>query len=173
MSSKPAERENFNPNKLTDAEIEELKEAFSAFDKDDSGSITAEELGAVLKSFYPAGMKNLSQNDLEKIVSRFDANNDGTIDFNEFVTMMGKAEKKSEDELQAAFNVFDKDGDGTISAKEIMTVMKMLGEDVDEETCALMIKSVDLDGNNSIDVHEFQKMMRDGFNIADEGKTNK
>jgi len=125
--------------------------------------LLAEELGHVLSQL---GYDNLTHDDLKRVVSRFDTNGDGSIDFNEFVTMMCQAERKDEDEIHSAFRVFDRDGDGTITWVEIMKVMKMLGEDVDEEACKLMVKSVDLDGNGTIDVDEFRKMMRDGFALT-------
>ncbi len=44
----------------------------------------------------------------------------GTIDFPEFLTMMGRKMKDtdSEEELREAFRVFDKDGTGFISAAD-------------------------------------------------------
>jgi len=139
-------------------EMAELKEAFACFDKDGSGSITVQELGIVLRSMN----KNFSDSQLKKIIGSFDANGDGQIDFNEFLAMMSKKERKGGDELKEAFKVFDKDGDGTITASEIEVVMKALGENVDRETIDLMIKSVDTDGNGSIDYEEFRRMMQDG-----------
>lgn len=164
MSSSPG-------GQFTEAEIEELKEAFMVFDKDDSGSITADELAQMLRSIMPEQL--LSDSVVKKLLAKFDKNGDGTIDFDEFLSMMQSTQattkKGDDDELQRAFRVFDRDGDGTISAKEILTVMQALGENVDLETCQLMVKSVDLDGNGTIDVNEFKKMMRDGFAV-DEAK---
>lgn len=112
-------------------------------------------------------LEEFSEADARRIVARFDLDGDGQINFDEFLTMMTKAENRSSnvDELHEAFKVFDRDNDGVITSKEIMDVMKKLGEDVDLTTCELMVRSVDLDGNRSIDVYEFRKMMRDGFNI--------
>jgi len=150
---------------LSDAEIEELRDAFAVFDKDDSGSITAEELGLMLKRITPSVVSNISDDHLSKLVQKFDRNGDGTIDFNEFLEMMCQAERGNEDELHDAFAIFDKDGDGTITAVELQSIMSALGEDVDMDTCKLMIASVDLDGNGTIDVDEFRKMMRDGVEL--------
>ena len=51
-------------------EIAEMKEVFACFDKDSSGTVTTQELGAVLRSMN----KNYSEDDLKKIVSKFDFN---------------------------------------------------------------------------------------------------
>jgi len=139
-------------------EVAEMKEVFATFDRDSSGTVTTAELGLVLKSMS----KNFSDDDLKKIVSRFDVNGDGQIDFDEFFAMMTKHEKKEVDELKQAFDVFDKDGDGNITAKELEIVMKALGEQIDRETINLMIESVDMDKNGFIDFEEFKRMMKDG-----------
>jgi len=131
---------------------------FAAFDKDSSGKITAKELGVVLKSMN----QNFTDDQLKKIVKKFDKDGDGQIDFNEFMDMMTKHERKEVDELKEAFAVFDKNGDGSISAVELSHVMKALGEDIDLDTIKLMIQSVDDDENGSINFEEFRRMMKDG-----------
>lgn len=144
-------------------EVDEMREVFSCFDKDASGKVTTSELGLVLRSMN----KNFNEDQLKKIVGRFDSNGDGQIDFDEFFAMMTRYERKEVDELQAAFNVFDRDGDGTISAKELEMIMKALGENIDRETIDLMIESVDTDKNGFIDFNEFKQMMKDGPPPAD------
>lgn len=132
-------------------EQQEFREIFSFFDKDQGGSIDATELGAVLRKFG----HNFSDSDLRKIISRFDDNGDGVIDFSEFSKMMATPSSRQEDEgaedaeLHAVFKVFDKDGDGTISVSEIDNVMRMLGEKIDRSTLEMMIEAVDVDKNGS------------------------
>ncbi|KAG9132144.1 hypothetical protein Leryth_022623 [Lithospermum erythrorhizon] len=58
--------------------------AFSYFDKDGSGYITADELQEACKEF---GMEDIS---LEEMILEVDQDNDGRIDYNEFVAMMQK-----------------------------------------------------------------------------------
>ncbi|MFS7915279.1 putative non-specific serine/threonine protein kinase [Helianthus anomalus] len=64
--------------------------AFSYFDKDDSGYITLDELQQACKEF---GVDDVH---LEEIIKEADQNNDGCIDYNEFVAMMhnGSTPKK-------------------------------------------------------------------------------
>jgi len=138
--------------------VQDYREVFKAFDKDSDGTITAKELGIVLKSMN----QNFTETQLKKIVSKFDKNGDGLIDFSEFMEMMTRHERKEVDELKEAFAVFDKNGDGSISAKELEIVMKALGEEIDRETIELMIKSVDVNGDGDISFDEFRKMMKDG-----------
>ncbi|KAH0723455.1 hypothetical protein KY285_006557 [Solanum tuberosum] len=61
-----------------------LSAAFSYFDKDGSGYITADELQKACEDF---GMKDVR---LEEIIQEVDQDNDGRIDYSEFVAMMQK-----------------------------------------------------------------------------------
>jgi len=71
----------FSPKEKAD-----LKVHFDSFDKDRSGSITVDELRDVMKSLGDAP----SDAEVRKIISEVDANNDGTIDFNEFLEFVEK-----------------------------------------------------------------------------------
>lgn len=64
---------------------EHLYTAFQHFDKDNSGFITTEELEQALHEF---GMHD--GRDIKEIISEVDADNDGRINYDEFVAMMRK-----------------------------------------------------------------------------------
>lgn len=78
-------------------------------------------------------MRSLGQNpteaELQDMINEVDADNNGTIDFPEFLTMMARKmrDTDSEEEIKEAFKVFDKDGNGYISAAELRHVMTNLG----------------------------------------------
>ncbi|KAL8120701.1 hypothetical protein AgCh_017762 [Apium graveolens] len=68
----------------SDEVMENLKEAFSVFDIDKNGSITAEELQNVLGSLG----EESTLAECKKMISGVDANGDGMISFDEFKVMM-------------------------------------------------------------------------------------
>ena len=73
-----------------------------------------------------------------------------------------QAEQLTEDqiaEFREAFALFDKDGDGTISSSELEVILKSLGQSPTEEELQDMINEVDVDGNGTVDFHEFLTMM--------------
>ncbi|XP_023541795.1 calcium-dependent protein kinase 1-like [Cucurbita pepo subsp. pepo] len=78
-----------------------LVAAFSYFDKDGSGFITHDELQQACKEF---GIEDLQ---LEEMMHEVDANNDGTIDYNEFVAMMqkGNVTNAGKKGLQSTFSI--------------------------------------------------------------------
>lgn len=111
-------------------------------------------------------MRSLGQNpteaELNDIINEFDADENGTIDFTEFLTMMEKKLKQAEtedDEIREAFRVFDKNGDGFISAAELRHVMTNLGEKLTDDQVDEMIREADLDNDGQIDWNEFVRMM--------------
>ena len=144
-------------NKMTKEQIAEFKEAFSVFDKNGDGAITREELGTVMRSLG----QNPTEADLQDIINEVDADRDGTINFREFLTMMGLKmdEANREAELQEAFRLFDKDSNGLISAEELRHVMKNLGENLTDGDIGEMMREADTDGDGQINYDEFVKVM--------------
>ncbi|KAL3955190.1 hypothetical protein ACCO45_010753 [Purpureocillium lilacinum] len=127
---------------LTEEQVSEFKEAFSLFDKDGDGQITTKELGT-------------------DMINEVDADNNGTIDFPEFLTMMARKMKDtdSEEEIREAFKVFDRDNNGFISAAELRHVMTSIGEKLTDDEVDEMIREADQDGDGRIDYNEFVQLM--------------
>ena len=69
--------------KDTDSE-EELLEAFKVFDRDGNGFITSHELRNIMNSLG----ENLTPEEIEEMIKEADLDNDGQIDYEEFVKMM-------------------------------------------------------------------------------------
>lgn len=98
-------------------QVEQLKIAFNLFDKDHNGAIDQNELQTVLKTLG----QNISKEETEEMMSSVDMNNDGEIDFSEFVQMMENRMflPSNTMEYQDAFKFFDKNGDGVIDFNEL------------------------------------------------------
>ncbi|KAL2612444.1 hypothetical protein R1flu_024136 [Riccia fluitans] len=142
---------------LTEEQIAVVKEAFTLFDKDGDGSITANELGTVMRSLG----QNPTDSELQDMIQEVDVDGDGTIDFAEFLTLAALKIKDagSDEELKEAFRVLDKDRNGFISAVELGHVMTNLGENLTDDEVYEMIRQADVDGDGQINYEEFVKIM--------------
>ena len=106
-------------DKLTKEQIADFREAFSLFDHDENGSISATELGQVLSALG----QTPSANELSDMINEVDVDGNGTVEFAEFVILMTNKVKEmtKEEEITEAFSVLDKEKDSHISAKETKT----------------------------------------------------
>jgi len=138
-------------------QLSELKEAFSLFDRDGDGSITTKELGIVMRQLG----QNPTEGELQDMINEIDIDGSGTIDFNEFLSLMARKgqDQDIEEELVEAFKVFDRDGNGLISAAELRYVMVNLGEKLTDEEVNDMILEADIDSDGHINFEEFKRMM--------------
>lgn len=142
---------------LTEEELEELKDIFAMFDKDNSGSIDVNELESMVSSLGISATKD----DLNEMIAEADIDKSGTIEFEEFKTLIGphfQKEKPPEDFIDA-FKFFDKDGDGFISRTELRAIMNNVDGQLAEADIEDMIKEADVNGDGKIDFDEFIKMM--------------
>ena len=139
--------------KLTEEQVSAFKETFSLFDKHGDGTITSKDLGTAMQCL---GI-HLTEEELNKIVSEVEIEDDGKIDLDEFLIMMSKRMKQSsmEEELKEAFRIFDIDGNGFISAAELHHVMLNLGEKLTDLEIEEMIKVADVDNDGQINYEEF------------------
>lgn len=134
----------------------EYKQTFDMFDTDQSGRISSAELGQVMEQLG----QTPTEADLQAMVSEVDADEDGEINFEEFLMMMAKKENSDNDEIRAAFEIFDKNQDGFISPTELRTVMESLGEVLTEADIETMMKGADQNGDGQVSFDEFAVMMR-------------
>ncbi|TGO57497.1 hypothetical protein BOTNAR_0200g00140 [Botryotinia narcissicola] len=129
----------------------------SALIYESTGQITSKKLGTVMRSLG----QNPSESELQDMINEVDADNNGTIDFPEFLTMMARKMKDtdSEEEIREEFKVFDRDNNGFISAAELRHVMTSIGEKLTDDEVDEMIREADQDGDGRIDYNEFVKLM--------------
>ncbi|CZR64933.1 probable Calmodulin, partial [Phialocephala subalpina] len=141
---------------LTEEQVSQFKEAFSLFDSDGDGQIRASELGTVMRSLG----RNPSDSELQNMINEIDADNAGTIDFPEFLTMMARKMKDvdNEDEIREAFKVFDRDN-GFMSAAELRYAMVSIGEKLTGDEINEMIMEADQDGDGRIDYSQRVQLM--------------
>jgi len=83
-----------------DVRLKSLKQSFQAFDEDDSGFLTKDEVLEILTRMTGGG-EPLSEADAQEFIKEFDRDGDGQLDMNEFIIAMG-----------VVSDAYDEDGDG-------------------------------------------------------------
>ncbi|KAI8592216.1 calmodulin-like protein [Geranomyces variabilis] len=148
---------------VSQEDYEYYKEAFNLFDRDKSGAIDLDELGAVMKSlgFTP------SSEELCAMIDKVDADHTGTVEFDEFLEMSHDwmmQEIQTEEQIREAFEAIDLEGKGFISAETLGKLLDMLmpihGKGHAE--VADMIKEFDMDGDGVIGFDDFLAIMSSG-----------
>lgn len=137
-------------------ETRQLSENFKLIDKNGDGKLSKDEL----KEEFLKTMNELeAETEVERILGLVDMDQNGFIDYSEFLTVCLKKETiLNKKNLEFVFNMFDIDGSGAISAQEIK---KILGDEVlaNDDVWLEIVKKVDQNGDGEIDLKEFKEMM--------------
>ena len=126
---------------LTEDQKNEFKEAFSLFDSNGDGFITAQELSTLMAKLG----KKPNEAELTDMINEIDADGSGTIDFQEFLSLITKKMKDPavESELMEAFKTFDKDGNGMMASSEFRKIIKDLSNKLTDADIDDMIEEID------------------------------
>ncbi|KAI4386250.1 hypothetical protein MLD38_004196 [Melastoma candidum] len=144
---------------LSVEEVAGIKEAFEMMDTGKRGKITIDE--------FKAGLQKLGQqlpdSELQILMQAADINGDGTLNYEEFVTVLVHMRKLAHDEhLHKAFAYFDKNQSGFIEIEELR---HSLNNDIDvssDEVINAIMHDVDTDKDGRISYDEFAAMMKAG-----------
>ena len=92
-----------------------------------------------------------------QMIGDIDKDNDGSIDFEEFLDMMTAkmSDKDTREDIQKVFNLFDDDQTGRITLRNLKRVAKELGETMSDAELMEMIERADTDGDGEISPDEF------------------
>lgn len=123
--------------------VEDLRKAFALFDRDGTGSIDRDELEQCL---HAVGI-HPTPAEMDVLYTSMDTNQDGKIDFAEFLdAMVGNFEEQEmEEELKQVRDMFalvDKDGSGRLSPEELQGAIQALGVTVEYDVCLQLFREM-------------------------------
>ncbi|BFZ06448.1 hypothetical protein BsWGS_09487 [Bradybaena similaris] len=146
-------------SKISEDELNEIKETFTLFDTHGDEKIAARQLGDVLRA--------LSQNPTEQEIRKcgFSQNPDARISFETFFPILQTISKNrilpSMDDFVEGFRVFDKDQNGTIASAELRHILTSLGEKLTEEEVDQLLAGQE-DSQGNIQYEDFIKLVMNG-----------
>lgn len=128
--------------------------AFTMIAGSSDGLIDKVGFGKVLNAMG----RSHSEEEVQAMIGEFQSEK-GSMNFEQFVSMMKQLERKENEDLLEAFKVFDEDNSGSISKDELLHIFANLGEKVSDAEVGKMIARYDLDKDGKIDFAEFVTMM--------------
>ena len=144
--------------KLTMKEIEDFHEIFDHFDTGGNGTIDEGEISLVMQGLG----QNPTPEKIKEMINEIDYDNDGEVDFHEFICLMVKTlveADKAEEELVQVFRQFDRNADGVIDAYDLQMQFRDLGFECDQDKAHNMINFFDRDADGQINFAEFVQIM--------------
>lgn len=135
---------------LNSEEKKPYQEVFAQINTSKSGLISLEELtSAYAKVIRPEFVGVIAA----AAIQHADLNNDGTIDFSEFLLATADYRRLIHPKrLKIAFDLFDPDSSGSITLEELKSVLKYQAK---EATWLAFLREIDKNGSESIEIEEF------------------
>jgi len=147
---------------LTPQQVSELRQIFSIFDKDHSGTISIKELMEVSDSM---GFE-LESKEAKSMLNAVDRDRSGTVGFEEFMELMAPffEDTMTHDILEAIFKNWDRDEDGVLSFEDLYDAASRI-RNVNEEEIRAMLALGDIDQQESLCYHEFIEALVSGATV--------
>jgi calmodulin len=144
----------------------QLRELWSTFDEDGSGTLEREEVADVIAAAFE---RTPSHEELDMAMAEMDEDGSGEVDFEEFSVWWNKQRGvlrerarrnmlsgTSDDTLQKLWAEFDEDGSGTLERDEVAGLMAAAFDATPEEAeLEAAFADMDADGSGEIDFGEF------------------
>ena len=128
---------------------------FNKIDKDMSGTIEVKELQEALRG-GSMEQEQFSKEEVERIIQQLDYDDNGVINYHEFIQATIPVEEYlTEEKIAAVFSRFDVDGDGHISITNLRDAFTKLGHDLTDSEIKEIFEAHDKDGDKRISKEEF------------------
>lgn len=142
---------------LNPLEFQRLREEFNKIDTNHSGTIEADELRHAVKT----SNMQLSEEEVEHIVRQCDQDENGLINYHEFIAATFPVKKYlTKERIASLFSRFNTDDDDKISPMNFKDAFSKLGIEISQAEIETILKEHDLDGDCEITIAEFEQMLK-------------
>eukprot|EP01068_Selenidium_serpulae_P004818 Selendium_serpulae@DN3762_c0_g1_i1.p1 len=139
---------------MTTRDVAEMSEQFKSMDKDNTGTITMNDLASAIQ-----GRLDMSDSEIEAVFRRIDQTGDQNIHYSEFLASTLQAQIFRDSTLaREAFQKFDVDNTGHITVENLRHV---LGDTYNGLPVEDMLRSVDKSSSGAIDYQQFLRAVQD------------
>lgn len=121
-----------------------VKALFAAYDADKNGSITREEVPALLRDLS----EDSDEDACERAMKAMDANADGRVTLEEFQKYFMSTWAK--DQLREAFDLYGIDADAEVDKAELREIVGRMGAELDHAAMDLMFNRLDFDKTGKV-----------------------
>ncbi|XP_004926495.1 uncharacterized protein LOC101746941 isoform X2 [Bombyx mori] len=148
---------------LTNAQEQDLREAFNLLDYTGEGKIRAEDFRVAIKAL---GYEPTNE-ELQTMIRAVDKGDTGKLSFENFETAIMRKimALDSDGDIMKSFRLFDDDDSGFINFENVKKVSQILGTYLTDEEIEEMIDDADKDFDGLISVEEFMKMIKNSVHI--------
>lgn len=137
---------------FTEDQLAYFADRFKQLDISGTGEIDRETMSIILRS-EAEQLDNLM---IVLLFEKYDINNDGKINFEEFISFCREMEDLSEITImKQIFDIADVDHNEYLDVDEVERIGRLMGMDVTTADAWATIAALDQDGNNTIDFSEF------------------
>ena len=146
---------------LSERQQAEIRAGFDLFDVEGRGVVDNKSMFVAMRAlgFEPR------REDMKRIVQAVDPDETGSVDFHGFLAALTTRmiQKDTPEEIVKAFQLFDSEGDGVITLANLKRVASELGENMNDDEVREMMGASDADDNDTIDLHEFMRIVKKSF----------
>jgi calcium-dependent protein kinase len=145
----------FIASRLNENEINNIKNFFVAFDKNNDGRISFDEF---YNGIVKISDRKITKEEIQPIFNNIDTDENGTIEYTEFIaSCIDENLYLNKDKLKEVFDAFDKDKYGKISIENIKSVLELDANS--SKRCESLFNRLDKDKDKKIDFEDFIKMI--------------
>ena len=140
-------------------ELAEFREIFDLVDKDKGGSISRDELGELMDTL---GIR-ASKEEIDLMINEIDEDNNGEIDFEEFVAVMSRKVNANytSAEVKSAFKAFEMDGSsGYVTIDSLRKALMSYGtEKLSLQQANDLLSQLEQDSKGRVNYIDYVNMM--------------